>query len=87
VFVPESTNVPPPILMRLPVPPIVPAKIVLVLSLPVVKLADPSVTLPAPASEPMVWSKLPRLSVAPDATVKALLGAKAFAAPASAFRH
>jgi hypothetical protein len=80
--VPESTNVPPPILMTSPLPEIVPAKIVLVLSLPVVNVAEPSVTLPAPASEPMVWSKLARLSVAPDATVNALFGARTFAPPA-----
>ena len=54
----------------------------LVLSPFVVSVAVPSVTLPAPASEPMVWLKLARSSVAPEATVNALLCAKAFAAPA-----
>jgi hypothetical protein len=71
-----------PILVRPPVPEIPPEKTVLVLSLPVVSVAAPKVTAPAPASEPMVWLKLARLSVAPDATENALAGAKAFAAPA-----
>jgi len=43
-----------PILVRLPAPEIVPENVVLVLSLPVVSVADPKVTLPAPASEPML---------------------------------
>jgi hypothetical protein len=72
-----------PILVSPPVPEIVPENVVLVLSLPVANVAAPSVTEPAPASEPMVWLKLARLSVAPLATVNALLGAKVFAAPAS----
>ena len=40
--------------MSAPVPEIVPENVVLVLSLPVVSMAEPSVTLPAPASEPTV---------------------------------
>ena len=54
VLAPERTSVPVPILVKPPVPEIVPAKVVLVLSLPVVSVAVPSMTLPAPASEPMV---------------------------------
>ena len=54
----------------------------LVLSLPVVSVAEPSVTLPAPASEPMVWLKLLRSRMAAEATVNALLDDKAFSAPA-----
>ena len=73
---------PVPVLVRPPVPEIAPEKVVLVLSLPVVSVAAPSVTLPAPASEPMVWLKLARLSVAPDAIVNALNGENAFVAPA-----
>jgi hypothetical protein len=46
-------NVPAPILVRPPVPAIEPEKMVLVLSLPVVSMALPSVTPPAPASEPI----------------------------------
>jgi hypothetical protein len=68
--------------MSAPVPEIVPENVVLVLSLPVVNVAAPSVTEPAPPSEPMVWLKLLRSSVAPDATVNALPDAKALAAPA-----
>ena len=75
-------NVPAPILVRPPVPPIEPVKIVLVLSLPVVSIALPSVTLPAPASEPIDWLKLLRSRVAPLATVNALNGEKAFTAAA-----
>ena len=48
----------------------------------VVSMAEPSVTLPAPASEPMVWFKLARSRVAPEATVNALAAENAFAAPA-----
>ncbi len=71
-----------PILVNPPEPEIAPENVVLVLLLPVVSVADPSVTLPAPASEPMLWLKLARLSVAPLATVNALLDEKAFVAPA-----
>jgi hypothetical protein len=46
-------NVPAPILVRPPVPAIEPEKMVLVLSLPMVSIALPSVTPPAPASEPI----------------------------------
>ena len=53
----------------------------LVLSPFVVSVAEPSATLPAPASEPMVWLKLLRSSVAPVPTVNALLDEKAFVAP------
>ena len=42
----------------------------------------PERALPAPASEPIFWLKLLRSSVAPPATVNALNGEKAFAAPA-----
>ena len=83
VLLPESVNVPAPTLVSPPpTPDIVPANVVLVLSLPVVSVAEPSVTLPAPASEPMVWLKPARSSVALPATVNALPDAKALAAPA-----
>ena len=59
-----------------------PENVVEVPSLPVVSVAEPSVTLPAPASEPMVWLKLTRSMVAPGPTVNALLDEKAFVAPA-----
>src|SRR5262245_7891751 len=54
VLVPDSVIVPVPILAGPPVPESVPENAVLVLSLPVVSVAEPSVTAPAPASEPMV---------------------------------
>ena len=54
VLLPVSTQVPAPIFVSPPVPEIVPENVVLVLSLPLVSVAEPSVTLPAPASEPMV---------------------------------
>ena len=82
MLAPSSVNAPPPTLVSPPLPPIAPENVVLVPSLPVVSVADPNVTLPAPASEPMVWLKPARSSVAPPATVNALTGAKAFAAPA-----
>ena len=79
---PESVSVPLPILARPPLPDIVPENVVLVLSVPTVRVAAPSVTAPAPASEPIVWLKLARFNVAPLATVKALKGAKVLVAPA-----
>jgi hypothetical protein len=42
---------------------------VVVLSLPVVSVPDPRVTLPAPDSEPIDWLKPLRSSVAPDETL------------------
>src|SRR4051812_25316713 len=82
VFAPVSTCKPAPILVTPPEPAITPEKLVFVLSLPVVSAAEPRVTLPASASEPIVWLKLARLSAAPLATVYALLAENAFAAPA-----
>jgi hypothetical protein len=64
---------------------ITPENAVDVLSPPVVRVllaAPPLVTVPAPASEPMVSLKLLRPSVAPEAIVKALFCAKAVFAPA-----
>ena len=72
-----------PILARPPVPDIVPENVVLVLSLPVVSVAEPSVTLPAPASEPMLWLKPLRLSAPPETTVNALAGENTLVAPAA----
>jgi hypothetical protein len=63
------------------VPEMTPANVVLVLS-PPVSVAAPSATLPAPASEPMVWLKPLRLRVASAVTVNALNGENAFTAPA-----
>ncbi len=51
------------------------------LSPPAVRMPVPSVTVPAPASEPIVSAKLFRLKVAPPATVRALVSAMRFAAP------
>ena len=59
-----------------------PENVVEVPSPPVVRVAEPSVALPAPASDPMLWLKLFRSSVAPAATLKALAGAKVLTAPA-----
>jgi hypothetical protein len=82
VLVPVSVSVPGPILNSAPLPEIVPENVVLVLSPPVKSVAAPSVTAPAPASEPTAWSKPLKSSVAPLATVNALSGAKALATPA-----
>ncbi len=79
---PDSVSAPVPILVRPPAPVIPPENVVLVLSLPVVSVAEPSVTAPAPASEPSVWLKPARAKVAPDATLYELLGEKAFTTPA-----
>src|SRR5215204_177791 len=64
-----------------PEPEIPPEKAVLVLSLPVVSVAEPSVTKPLPASDPIDWLKLLRSRVAPGAIVNALLGENASATP------
>ena len=81
-MMPVKVRIPDPVLFKPPVPEMPPAKIVLELSPPAVSVAEPSVTLPSPASEPMVWLKLLRSSVAPAATVCALLAENAFVAPA-----
>src|SRR5947207_8935132 len=82
VLVPVRVNVPAPVLRRLPPPDMAPEYKVLLLSLPVVSVAEPSSTLPAPASEPMVWFKLLRSRLAPAPTVKALLAENALVLPA-----
>jgi hypothetical protein len=53
-LLPESVSVPPPTFTSRPLPEIVPENIVSEPSPFVVSVAAPSVTLPAPASEPMV---------------------------------
>ena len=73
---------PVPTLVRLPVPEMMPEKVVLVLLAPADRAALPSVTEPAPASDPIDWLKLARASVAPAATVVALFDPKALAIPA-----
>ena len=72
---------PVPALVSPPVPLITPEKAVDVLFPPVVSVPVPSVTLPAPAREPIVSTKLFRLNVAPALTVTALVSAMRFAAP------
>src|SRR5262249_47869570 len=79
---PDSVRLPVPILVRPPVPAMAPEKVVFVLSPFAVRVAEPKVTLPPPGREPMVWFKLARSRVAPDATVNALAAENAFAAPA-----
>jgi hypothetical protein len=61
--------VPVPVLFTAPAPEITPEKVMLELSPPVVSAPEPRATLPAPASEPIVWSKPFRSSVAPLETV------------------
>src|SRR5262249_57294425 len=53
-LLPKSVSAPAPILVNPPLPETPPENVVLVLSLPVVSVAEPRVTLPAPASDPMV---------------------------------
>ena len=55
----------------------------LVLLPPVVSVALPRLTVPAPAREPMLWLKLLRSNVAPLWTVTALLLENAPLLPAS----
>src|SRR5690242_7261384 len=82
VLMPLSVHVPVPFLTKPPVPEIVPEKVVLVLSLPVVSVAEPSVTLPLPTNEPIDWLNPASAKVAPDATLYELLAEKALATPA-----
>ena len=81
VLLPERVKVPIPCFVRPPVPLITPEKMVEELSPPAVRMPVPSVTLPAPASEPIVSLKLFRLNVAPPTTVRALVSAMRLAAP------
>ena len=66
---PESSKVPLPVLMRPPEPDRPPENTVDLSLPPVVNVADPVVTEPAPASEPISWLKLFSASVAPVSTV------------------
>jgi len=81
VFTPDKVNVPVPALVKLPVPLMTPLNVVLVLSFPDVKAAEPNVTVPLPANEPIESLKLFKFHVAPLATVTALLEPMAFATP------
>ena len=74
--------VPVPAFVTPPVPEATPENVVEELSPPAVNVAEPSVTLPAPASEPIVWLKLLRSRTAPAPTVFALLLPNVLAAPA-----
>ena len=58
-------GVPVPTFASPPLPDIAPEKVVEVLSPPAVRIAARSSTLPAPASEPMVWFRLLRSRIAP----------------------
>ena len=77
-------SVPVPILFtEPPTPEIAPENAAgLVLSLPMESVAFPSVTLPAPVSDPMVLLYQSRFKVAPPATVYAELGESAVIEPA-----
>jgi hypothetical protein len=84
---PDRVNVPEPVFTSASRPdPLmsVPVNVVEVELPPVVRVwvtVSPSWTVPAPASEPIVWSNSPISSVAPAATVKALADEKALVAP------
>ena len=62
-----------------------PLKVVEVLSAPAVRVAAAplSVTVPAPAREPIAWLKPLRSRVAPEATVNALAEENELVAPAA----
>ena len=79
---PDSVIVPVPTLVSPPVPDITPEKVVLASLPPVVSVAEPSVTLPAPAREPIALLKLLRASVAPALTETAPLSPNALPEPA-----
>ena len=81
---PETTIVPVPdfVMLLAPVPVTVPENVVEVLSAPTVSAPPlPRVTLPAPASEPMVSLLALTSNVAPLATTTAVVLARALLAP------
>ena len=71
-----------PVFTSEPVPAITPEKALLVLAPPVVNAAEPRVTAPAPASDPIVCAWLASANVAPLATVTAVVDGSALATPA-----
>src|ERR1700746_743293 len=73
---PVGTSGPVRFVVSRPMPEIVPENFVLVLSLPVVNVPAPSVTDPAPASEPMVWLKPLRSKGPPAFTVSGPVGGR-----------
>jgi hypothetical protein len=81
-LLPDSVNVPVPILLSPPVPEMTPAKLVEVPSAPVVSTPEPSDTPPAPASEPIVSLKPARSRPASAPIVKGDIGARLLAEPA-----
>ena len=87
VLAPDRVRVPVPVLVRASAPlpsAATPEKVVLVLLPPAVRVtapAAPLVTLPAPASEPIVSLKPNRSNVAPPTTVSALLAPTALTTP------
>ena len=74
MLAPENVSVPDPVLVSAPLPLSTPLNVVLV-PVSVVSVALPSVTLPAPASEPIVSPVLFKSSVAPLDTVTATVSA------------
>ena len=79
---PENVSAPVPVLVRPPVPEVMPENAVEVLSLPAMSVAAPRVALPAPAREPMVWLQEFRSRMAPEEIVTALAAEKVIVAPA-----
>ena len=77
---PIRVKIPVPTLLSAPLPDMTPEKSVLVLSFPVVRVAVRSITLPEPASEPMLLLKPAKSRVA--STVNAELLENAVANPA-----
>ena len=69
VFAPLRVKVPVPDFVSPPLPPMMPEKVVEESSPPAVSVPLPSVTLPAPASEPMAALKLFRSKTAPTPTL------------------
>lgn len=65
---PDSVSVPEPVLVTPPVPELVPEKVVLLEFPPVVRVAEPSESVPEPDRAPTVSSKFARLNVALLAT-------------------
>ena len=84
MLLPLSVSTPAPFLVSPPPAPLMtPLKEVVVPSLPTVKaLAPPRVTLPVPASEPIVFVRPAVLSMPGEFTVTALLALRTFAVPA-----
>ncbi|MNQ79893.1 hypothetical protein D3C85_948530 [compost metagenome] len=82
LLVPDRVKVPPPSSVKVPLPVMLPEKVLLPPLTPTTNWFAPMATVPAPDSRPTT-SSAPRVSVAPDVTVTAVLSSSVPLAPVS----